>query len=512
VHLDVPLPPNTVFYRAAFVNLPANAASGQDGYLAGTVLAPNAIPAGFGITTPGFLTNGTVSFTFSQLPAGYDGDAMIELIISNAAIAQAGSLVGSPNNFNIVFADNTAPNVLARAQQTTTPIANGIGNGRRATATLSVTPIADATRVPQIGVSKICYGPLYAGKNFEVTFILFNYGDTEARGAQLTFPLPPNTSLVSETHTVFGSSHVIIDNPSGIPNPGDAMDLFIDALPPHSASAITFTLKATGAIGAIVEDDNTYFSCNFAGLFYTTPTRFAIEAEPLIPKPPIYKATITGHPMNQYFFNGGDALVIDLGGGHIVAQGGGNIVAQGGGNIVASGGGNIVAQGGGNLIPIGITDGATLLSNTAAIVAQGGGNVVVPQGSSIVAQGGGNIVAAGAGNIVAQGGGNIVATGGGNIIAQGGGNIVATGGGNIFGTGGGQIVAQGGGNIVAQGGGNIVAQGGGNLIAAGGGGIVAQGGGNILNSLANSSAVITSPHGNIVAQGGGNIVAQGAGN
>lgn len=510
-HLDFPLPANTVFYRAAFMTLPG-AGPGQAGMLPGTLTPQAQLRGGWGITTPPSLNGGTVRFNFDQLPVG-SGDVMVEVIVKDSGIAKPGSLLGGPSSNNIVLSAGGTSTSRPQTISLNAPTRNGwFSFGSTSQAKISFIPVADATRVPKLLFYRTVSGPIIKDQNFTMTYVVGNKGDTEARHVQITVPMPANAEFVSETHTTFGPATFLVDDPDGIAKPGTALDLFIDAQPPHTASAITFTMKATGAFNSLIRDENSYASCDFLGLLRPEGFYLPIDsASPLISKVPFTDTRFVGAPLNHIMFNGGDVYIFDLGAGKIVAQGAGNIVAQGGGNIVAQGAGNIVAQGAGNLIPVGVTNGSALLANMPAIVAQGAGNIVAQGAGNIVAQGAGNIVAAGAGNIVAQGAGNAVVNGGASVISTDGFSFTSNALNGLVGTAANQIVAQGAGNIVAQGGGNVVAQGAGNYLAGGGAGII-SGNGSAFVSTPDSTATLRTARGNIVAQGAGNIVAQGAGN
>jgi hypothetical protein len=492
VRLSFPTPAGCVFYRASFVNLTPNKDTGALGYLPGKLaITPNGSsivpPAG---PAAGFLSSGgTTTFAFNKLAAGASGDVMVEAIVTPAAVQANGNYIGQASPSYVSIHDSSVSTAEVTAGGLHTATTPSLLTGHQSIVDLGLSRI-DATFYtpqPNVGIWKIAPQQVAPGATFQVQIVIFNYGVVDAHPV-VEFTIPANTQFVSAD---YGQSYIL--SPAAGAGPGSLVYGVLatnngpvttndpSPLLAHTAAALTVTLKATGGVGSAIPDSSTKVLVDGMGSLSPTPTSTQIVNSPTVN----LLHVIAGQPLFQTQSSASDALIVDLGGGNIVAQGGGNIVAQGGGNIVAQGGGNIVAAGGGNLISIGNVTGGSLLASQASIVAQGGGNIVVPTGASIVAQGGGNIVAAGGGNIVAQGGGNIVAQGGGNIVAQGGGNIVA------------------------QGGGNIVAQGGGNIVAAGGGNIVAQGGGNILASTVGSVAGLITPGGNIIAVGGSNFAPTG---
>jgi uncharacterized repeat protein (TIGR01451 family) len=492
VRLTVPTPAGCAFYRASFVNLTPNKDTGALGYLPGKLaVTPNGSsiipPAG---AASGFLSSGgTTTFTFNRLAAGASGDVMLEAIVTPATVQANGNFIGKTAPSYVSIHDATVSSAMIPAAGLHTDTLSPLLGAHESSVDLGLSRIDASFLTPQpaVGIWKIAPQQVAPGATFQVQIVIFNYGVVDAHPV-VEFTIPANTQLVSAS---YGQSYILTPAAGAGPgslvygvlatNNGPVTTNDLAPLLAHTAAALTVTLQATGAAGASIPDSSTKVLVDNMGSLSPTPTSTQIVSSPGVS----LLHVIAGQPLFQTQSSSSDALIVDLGGGNIVAQGGGNIVAQGGGNIVAQGGGNIVAAGGGNLINIGSVTGSSLLASQASIVAQGGGNIVVPTGASIVAQGGGNIVAAGGGNIVAQGGGNIVAQGGGNIVAQGGGNIVA------------------------QGGGNIVAQGGGNIVAAGGGNIVAQGGGNILASTVGSVAGIITPGGNIIAVGGSNFAPTG---
>jgi len=487
VKLTFPLPPHTAFYRASFVTLAANKVPGALGNLPGKL---KDTPASSSIIPPtgGFLSSGgTVTFTFNKLASGAKGDVMIEVIVTPDAIQANGSLVGD-STASVTIHDSTVPSPTISTFATNST--NLVVPAAHSSSVAFNPLLLDATyllqAVPQVGVLKIMPQNVAPGASFDVTWVIFNHGNTQSPSLTFQCYQPENTTFVNATLPSSYNPQFVIDTPGQISGPGADLEVFFfDGLPPHTATAVTYTFTASGGNGSVITDDKSQVIVSYAGVVGTQPTATKITSNPATG----LTHSIVGVPLLQTVVNSNDAILVDIGGGNAIAAGSASIVAQGGGNIVAQGGGNIVAQGGGNLINIGTGTAASLLSNQASIVAQGGGNLLAGAGSQIVAQGGGNIIAAGAGGIVAQGGGNIVAQGGGNIVAQGGGNIVA----------------QGGGNIVAQGGGNFIVAGGG-IVAQGGGNIVAQGGGNILASTAASAAAIQTAAGNILATGGGSFL------
>lgn len=508
--LTIPIPAHTVFYRAGFVSLTPTSDAAAPGLLPGKLIAG---PAGAKIDAPAPphtgstpAEGGNVTFTFNgALAVGAKGDVMVEVIVSSSALNTNGSFAGINSGAQIVMSDPHAASI-ARAPAETR---DGSGSTPPVGATASSAPVppnpvrvdpaykqahSDAN-VPVLGILQTVPQAVQAGQNFEVLLSIFNDSDSEARGVQVTFPLPGNTQYVGAQ---FGQGSLVIDNPSGVPQAGDALDFVISTgngplqngqgvLAPRTGAAITITLKATGAAGGeIGYSTQAYAACTFGGLTYAPEVSTRIT--PAAPAP-AYTTKIVGGVLQHAIVNGRDDVgLVALGGnsGYVLAQGASNIVSPNGSNIVAAGAGNIVAAGAGNLTNIGGIPAASLVANRASIVAAGAGNLIAGPGAQIVAAGAGNIVAAGAGNIVAAGAGNIVAAGAGNIVAAGAGNIVAAGAGNI----------------VAAGAGNMIAAGGGSIVAAGAGNIVAAGAGNLVQSALGTSAALRTNGGNLFGAGG----------
>ncbi len=528
VRMTVGLPAHTVFYRAAFVSLPAST-SGQLGKMPGTVLTGSAIPKGGTIINPSFLSSGgNVVFNLDKLGAGEKGDVMVEVIVTDDAIQLAGSLIGG-TDVTIEEGATSAPISAAASASSAAAPQLSASTSSRSKATLSFVPLSAPGQVPKVGILKTVPTVVLPSSTYDVYITIFNRGEYAAETPLVNFTVPQGTTFVQAS---YGEGRFF--NNSNSSAPGSVMSFFMASnngksyglepltyLDPHTAASIKITLRVTAPVGSTINDSRTDLLVKYAGECIAPPSSTYVTSSltGLVDQNgPGRWSTIVGGTGYQLLFNGGGIDVVDIGGGNIVAQGAGNIVAQGAGNvggqgggIVAQGAGNIVAQGAGNLIPIGVTNGGTLLNNISGIVAQGAGNIIGGTGSSIVAQGGGNIVAAGAGNIVAQGAGNIVAQGAGNMVAQGAGNAISLPVAGLVGSGAGQIVAQGAGNIVAQGAGNIVAQGAGNIVAAGAGNIISGNGSAVMASTPESSAMVRLG-GNIISTGGGGIVAQGAGN
>ena len=515
VSLDVPLPAHTAFYRASFVSLPPNKATGALGYLPGTLIRT---PAESTIVAPLLLsTGGTATFTFSRLAASAEGDVMVEVIVTPDAIQAAGSLVGDP----------TAPPVTMHDGSITSMVLSGPGRQltppllvRSSSAPYSVQQALNSAfldnltpAVPQVGIFKSVPQQVAPGSNFDVEIVIFNHGDVGAHPI-VNFTIPPNTTFVS---AAFGNSYIgvpavgagpgalisgVLASNNGAVTQGDLTPLL-----PHTGAALTVTLQATGPVGTDIVDSSADVIVDDMGTVSAPATATQVTDSPAIG----LIGVITGRPLYQATVDSSEVFLIDIGGGNIVAQGAGNIVASGAGNIVASGAGNIVASGAGNIVAsgagnllgLGNTNASALISSQASIVASGAGNVIAGEGCNIVASGAGNLVASGAGNLVASGAGNLAVTGGGNLVASGAGNLVASGAGNLVASGAGNYVAAGGG-IVASGAGNFTGPTPG-LEAAILTAPSSTGAGNLLVSTPGTSASILTPGGNIISAGSGNF-------
>ena len=527
--LSFPLPAHTRFYRAGFVDQDKKADKGSFGYhLIETPSNTGVIPpAG---ANQGFLaTSGTVTFFFKKLSANTDGDVMVEVIIGDDAVQQLGSIIGE-HDLPVVISDQPPfhipplPRHSAQTPMPTFPIATPKSASSFA-ANLSGGFAAQLTapEIPSVGILRVAPKVAQANANFDLTWVIFNYGDTDAPSPNFQFIQPNNTTFVQANFTNLYNGTFIVDTSGGVTGPGADLEMFWDKIPAHSAVAVTYTLKSSLA-GGTITDATSHVNFGYAGAFYTTPTGIGIaQANAALPPGTNKVHSITGRPLHCFSANSTDVFIVDIGGGNIIAEGTDTVVGQGGGTVLTVPAGRMAVYGSSGTIPVGASTAAFILSHlsdgaTLANINTTPALVIVPQGCTFVAPGNSILSAVGSG-LISPSGGGIVAQGGGNIVAQGGGNIVAQGGGNIVAQGGGNIVAQGGGNltppvaqIVAQGGGNIVAQGAGNIVAQGAGNIVAQGGGNLLGSTHGSNALISTANGGIVAQGAGNIVAQGGGN
>jgi uncharacterized repeat protein (TIGR01451 family) len=481
--LDVPLPANTVFYRANWAKLPANDDPKALGYLPGKLVANPAVGS---IVSPGFLSNGVVTFKLpSPLAVGASGDVMVEVIATAAGIQASGSLVGDPTAPPVSIHDSTVQTETGRARKDGVTL-----TAHESTSPFNTLQLSDylSTKVPLVGLMKTVPQEVRQGDMFQVVLTLYNYGEAEADQAGVDFVIPDNTQFVSADAGQSG-----VDSPPD-PSPGNHVTALLASgngpetdglyrLASHTGAALTVTLQVTGPVGSNIVDSSAFTDTLNTGIVYAPSTSTQIISPNATPAPTISTVNI-GAILFHTIVNNSDVAIIDLGGGNIVASGAGNIVASGAGNIVASGAGNIVASGAGNAIPIGSATGAYLLAHEASIVASGAGNLLAGPGSTIVASGAGNIVASGAGNIVASGAGNIVASGAGNIVASGAGNIVASGAGNI------------------------VASGAGNIMSAGGGAVISNDGGSILASIPGSSASLHTDLGNMFSVGGGSFTSQ----
>jgi len=485
VTLNIPLPPHSVFYRAL--------------YRKGNKLVNP--PNGVSISTPTFLTNGTVTVSMNKLAAGASGEVMVECLVLDDALDQEHGSFAELDGVEIH--DQTfvpGPTLMARGITRT----EGSAETGKTTAATQTTPVSNS----QLGIMRNVPSVVVAGSTYYEFISIFNYGDTAVENPFVFWTMPSNATVVTFDQGQGQRQNPSPDNPiktysfKMASNNGPVESTW--ELAPHTGATIKITLTASGAAGSTIAEGDfdpftTHVSADYIGQVKAQACATKIvAANALLSGSTSMITTVTGANFTN-LSNG--SVLVGLGNGNVLVAGGSNIVAQGGGNIVAQGGGNIVAQGGGNLITLksvtglsGIPTASSVMQNLPSIVAQGGGNIWNCGGSNLISNDGASLISNDGGSVLAS-----IAL----IVAQGAGNIVAQGAGNI--------VAQGAGNIVAQGAGNIVAQGAGNLITYGGG-IVAQGGGNLGISLQASSAIVAQGAGNIVAQGAGNIVAQGAGN
>ena len=488
--LTVPVPSNSVFYRASWVTLAANT---NPGGLSGMPGAIAPAPAGGAIDKPAVLgASGDVVFHLPTLSG--TGDVMVEVIISPSAIMQTGSHYGETSQM-IAISDNGGNSAVLSLDQV--PVADGAPTSLVSAASLAAAPRVAATAtplVPYVGLMRyISKSHVAPGEQFTITLVGFNFGDIPS-APQSSFTIPANCSLVSYSA---GNSDAFLQNGTviyaTISSDNGATNGAANPLQPHSAGAVTITLQATGSAGSDIIDSTSRIDAPYLKPITAETARIHIVAadNPLLQQR-TSNVQVFGHSFSQ--LNNG-TVMIDLNKGSTLTQGDASQVDQGTGSVISQNDTNIiVAVDQARIVLVrtpdsngSLTSPTSLLAGNSYAVTNGkigshvviGENVVIsPTAGRIVAQGGGNLVNTNGGNIVAQGGGNLITSDGGGIVAQGGGNIVAQGGGNIVAAGAGNIVAAGAGNIVAAGAWNIVAQGGGNAIGQHGASIVAQGGGN----------------------------------
>jgi uncharacterized repeat protein (TIGR01451 family) len=555
--IDVPLPAGTVFLRAAFVKLPA-AAAGTTGSLPGTIIPS---PKGASLVPPS-APNGTVTFNLPFLSVAADGDVMVEVIIAPDAVQVNGSLLGDPNQSLVGIYDSTVtPAVRKLARRQDGGAAPGLLVGPHSSlAPINALPLsADYLDVPlsKIGLMKTVPQQVHPNDQFQISVVVFNYGETDADPTTLLI-IPDNAQFVSVDDGQGNAAWTV--NPhypdsagavEGNLASGNGPALDATPLKAHTAAAMTVTLLATGPVGATIngstnwdsDPSNARVDMAYLGEAETPPTITSI----IDPATPLSLLTTTVHtslPLFQPVINFSDVAIIDLGtdiagsdnvlvqgpadivssgagnivssgagnivssgAGNIVSSGAGNIVSSGAGNIVSSGAGNIVSSGAGNLISIGGSSAtaASLLADKASIVSSGAGNLIGGELAAMTAIAGANLLVAGADSLIAQDGGSIVSSGAGNIVSSGAGNIVSSGAGNVTGTGEGNQVAAGGAAVVSNDGGSFVSKAGGNVEKAGASSTSSSATGSIMASTPGSTAMIRTSAGNMFGVGGGSF-------
>jgi uncharacterized repeat protein (TIGR01451 family) len=539
--LDVPLPANTTFLRAAFVKLTPNVTPGTMPYLPGVIIPNPSGGSATGIILPTG-TSDTVTFDLPTMAVGATGDVMVEVIITPGAVQKSGTLVGDPAASPVVIYPKsiTKPRIKGSFKDIADPFQSFTG--------FRTQPVSAPT-VPELGIMITAPQQVHPGDTFNISMTVYNYGDVDSYYSTINFVIPNNATYVSnddaqafqvpapgQTAGFLMSAYLMsYNNPD--PNVAD-----LNPLKAHTATGLTVTLQAAGAVGSTISADTTTTAASTATTAAATneiylygddwgslaPPPFSITiVDPSIPLSGGIQTYHTGVPLFQPVVEQTDVAIIDIGelngienivasgAGNIVASGAGNIVASGAGNIVASGAGNIVASGAGNIVvwgpasavPIGGQNGAYYLANQASIVASGAGNLIGPDESKIVASGAGNIVASGAGNLIAQDGSSIVASGAGNFSAvgttievQSADNVELDGEGITAVANGGAIVSSGAGNLIANDGGSIKSR-----SVAGDAKAVSsasQTKGFILTSTPGSKVLIRTTAGNIFGAGG----------
>lgn len=499
VDLEVPVPAHTVFYRASFMSLLVR------GNLPGTVLAT---PVGDKITLPA--AGVPVKFHFNQLAKGAQGNVMVEVIVTADAVRQTASNVGGLADPPVVIHDNptvgsrhSAQSPLPACQVWTPP--PGI-TSVSSTPGLSHVAAAPSGTVPRLGLLKIMPKMVSSIDVFDMTFTVFNYGDTDCTAPHFHFT-PPTGAVLANVDIESDYNGRPFDN-----DPSDA-DVIWDSIPAHTAVNVNYHFVHTHGVpigqapagiqadylGTVVADASTPVD-------YTTAATAPVESDRL--------TSISGCPLHSFPVAGDYVYLVDIGGGNVVGYGLSSIIS-GGKELAGDAFQHKICFGSETAVSV-VT--STSISNAAFLLghkfdATGLAGIGAGRPSIVLGQGVDFLVPPTVTGfaIVGAGGGKLVATGGGNTIAQGGGNVIAQGGGNVIAQGGGNVIAQGGGNVTSTSSAGTIAQGGGNVIAAGGGNVIAQGGGNIIASAPGSGLVSTNG-GNTIAAGGGNVIAQGGGN
>jgi uncharacterized repeat protein (TIGR01451 family) len=518
--MNVPLPTNTAFLRAAFVKLTPNVTPGMLAYLPGVITSPS----GAGIIPPTG-TSDMVTFELPTLAVGATGDVMVEVIITPGAVQKSGTLVGNPTNGLVVIYDESVKNPSNKR------FPKNAGDPLQSFTGYTTQPVSAPT-VPELGVMIIAPQQVHPGDTFNVSMTVYNYGGVDTPDSIIDFYVPYNSTYVTNDH----DAQTVIDANPGDPA-GSQLELGLTSyvatdpnnlngnpFTAHTAAGFMVTLQAAGDVGSTISafldyggETTNEISLQGGEWGFLAPPPFTITiVDPSIPLAPL-QTLHTGVAMFAPVVEADDVSIIDIGvlngidqivasgAGNIVASGAGNIVASGAGNIVASGAGNIVASGAGNLISIGSQNGAYYVVNEASLVSATPpqGNIIAAELAQIVSSGAGNIVAAGAGNLIAQDGGGIPAQGGANITANGT-TVLAQGPENVEVAGEGITAAAGGGQIDSPGVGQFVsnekrhpAQGDAKAVSAG-----PQTTGFILTSTPGSTVLIRTTAGNTYSVGG----------
>ena len=512
-----PIPANTVFYRASFAAAPTQAGF-LPAHLIATPSADNILPpAG---ANGGFLTSGgTATFVIGKLAPMTIGYAMVEVIVTTGALQQTGSYIGGKSDGLVAIQDTPTPPAKTppHSNKAYIPVLQvGTINGAENTREISIRRPSDmqpqtaSPAVSQVGILRVAPQAVISGSTFDITWVIFNYGDVPSGTLNFEFQQPAGATFVKENHTTLYGGSFVIDTPNHVPATGVDEEVFWNPIPAHSGVAVTYTYQATGGAGTAISDTNSEVLSAYLPILHTAPTDIAINAAGApAPQGTNEQYSITGRPVHYFLANSNDVFIIDIGGGAVVAEGPVATVLKGSGTIITEIDGNNAVYGAAGGIVIGTTTAQYLLAH----LSEGAALATVNTSPAIVLVPSGTIYLAPPGALLGAGGGGLISQDGNGIVAQGGGNVINNGGDSLISQDGNGIVAQGGGNATdPTGTASIVAAGGGNIVAQGGGNIVAQGGGNVIASSAGSAGAIATANGGIVAAGGGNIVAQGGGN
>ena len=505
--IKFPIPANTAFYRASFIALAPPALNG---------CFPNElIPTGpaDSITPPagangGYLsTGGTATFTIGSLASGSTGYVMVEVIIGPGAVQSKGALIGLGDGLITINDSATVPHT----NQAMMPLVHLTNAASTNAAAISRTaailqPAVTVPAVPKVGIMRIAPQAVITGSNFDITWVIFNYGDQATPiNTIFQFTQPTGVSYVGENHTSLFGGHFYIDTLNPVVGSTEEV-IWSSPIPAHSAVAVTYTYTALGVTLTPIVDSSSKIEVTYAGDLYATPAN--INILPLgtpLPQGTNLQYTVTGRPVSCLLVDSRDVLTVDIS----AAQDGSSDVVYGpstevsGGTAVTQADGNLAVYGASTAIKIGPTTPSTITSDLSigtslAPLHIKAATVLVGEAQTSPTLPNALIQTAG--------------IPGAFLVGHDGASIVSQGAGNAIGVNGCALGAISGASIVSQGAGNFSSPAEPILIPSAGGAIVNTNGSNAVASPVGSSAQYVTGNNGIVSQGAGNIVSQGAGN
>lgn len=493
VDLVIPLPAHTAFYRASYVTLTPNPASGGAGIWPGVIdngPPPKALP----LDMPAVLSTGkSVTAHFDTLDPLQKGDVMVEVIVTPDAINIDGSFTGSATSAKVVIKN---PNYSVDAPFPRVKVAHRASTS----ATLAHATSPSLPIVPEVGILKIAPTVVNVSNAVEYTFIIFNSGATRTPACTFQFIQPKNTEFIKETHTSSYNGKFVIDAVNAIP--GSDLECFWDYIPAHSAVAVTYTMAASGPANVVIEDLQDRLLMNYAGELDVTPSQVGVVAAgtPVSGDPLTF--SVTGHTLYQFPVGGASVGIIDLGDGRIVVNEPTALyhsLGAGGVNQIAYGRKRGVFVGPSASVGVSTTSASFMLANHiyGSKLAPYGVSLcttVVPAGCTGTVENSQVGVATGTGPLSLPANAQLETTNGASNISQGNALISQDGAG---------LISQDGAGLATYNGGIVISNDGGSLISKTGAGVTA---------MANTTAFFDAGGGNRVLAGAGNLVSAGAGN
>jgi uncharacterized repeat protein (TIGR01451 family) len=397
-------------------------------------------------------------------------------------------------------------------------------------------PVLDPS-IPRLFIARIAPQSVQKGDQFIYQIIVGNSSDHEISGVGgIVFQIPKGAQYLSSSaglHDASSNKYLAAFHHFT----GNAAVKF----PAHSAKMVTVLLKATGAVGDVINDASCYLYSRDTMDIHVPPAATLIIDGPADSS--TNQVRIAGAQLNALGIDSSVAMLDDrvaaavgkinedsvstriggtsylqmtngatlvplLGDDQILAIGPADLVGNDGSTLVGNDGSTLVAAGGGNLI----TFNGLVGNDGSTLVGQDGSTIL----SKIRTNDPANLVAAGGGNLVAAGGGNLVGNDGASLVGNDGSTfatiasflagpnpayLVAAGGGNFLGDTGKGLLVTDAATVVLNNPEALVAAGGGNLVAAGGGNLVGNDGASL--SLDKSLAVSFNRNGSLTVGGGG---------